>query len=117
MMMPRPLPAEVEYNLLRIISEATTNAVKHSGASTIEVTVGTVQDALRVSISDDGVGFVQDEHGLAGAGHYGLIGMRERANQIGADLEVVGRPGGGTIVKVVLPVGKPSTTRTMETAK
>jgi signal transduction histidine kinase/uncharacterized protein (DUF2141 family) len=99
------LPAEVEYNLLRIASEAVSNAVKHSGASTIEVGLHADAEQLRLSVRDDGVGF-DGENGGPRAGHYGLIGMKERATQIGAELQLTTQPGAGTSVSVVLPAAR-----------
>ncbi len=101
----KQLPAEVEYNLLRIMSEAVNNSVKHSGAHMIEVGLQSSSEGLYLSVKDDGVGFDR-ENGGPGAGHYGLIGMKERATQIGAELELVSQPGGGTKVCVSLPAGR-----------
>jgi ligand-binding sensor domain-containing protein/signal transduction histidine kinase len=97
------LPAYVEYNLLRIAQEAINNAVKHAGAQTIEVTLRMLPDALRISVEDDGSGFVP---GNPAPEHFGLVGMRERADEIGADLRVTSEPEMGTIVVVDFPVRK-----------
>jgi ligand-binding sensor domain-containing protein/signal transduction histidine kinase len=99
---PRKLPAEVEYNLLRIASEAISNSVKHSGARNIEVALESTPHALRLSVHDDGSGLGKDGAALR-PGHYGIIGMKERATQIGADLQLLSEPGGGTTVAVSLP--------------
>jgi len=80
------LPADVEYNLLRIAQEAMLNAVRHSGARNLAVTLESTRERLRLSVKDDGTGF--DETGAPPAGHYGLIGMKERAAQIGAIFEL-----------------------------
>ncbi|MEO8100695.1 MAG: two-component regulator propeller domain-containing protein [Acidobacteriota bacterium] len=103
----RPLPQEMEYNLLRIVREAVTNAVKHSGANLIEVTLRSKPDAIEVSIHDDGSGFSRDG-ATGGPGHYGLIGMKERASQIGGTLELVTQPGAGTTISLTLPLGSPA---------
>ncbi len=87
------LPAYIEYNLLRIAQEAIINAVKHSGARTIEVTLQSMPEALRIEVRDNGTGFAE---GGASADHFGLIGMKERAKDIGADLHVVSEPRMGT---------------------
>jgi ligand-binding sensor domain-containing protein/signal transduction histidine kinase len=97
---PTGLTPDAEYNLLRIVSEAISNSVKHSGARTIEVALETSGDAVRLSVSDDGIGF-QTENGHSRTGHYGLIGMKERAAQIGADLELDSAPGRGTTVTII----------------
>jgi signal transduction histidine kinase len=96
----RRLPANVEYNLLRIAQEAVLNAVKHSGARTLQVTLNSTPHHLRLSVKDDGTGF--DEGGSPPPGHYGLIGMKERAAQIGADFQLASARGRGTTVQVLV---------------
>jgi signal transduction histidine kinase len=97
------LSAEVKYNLVCIVQEAITNSIKHSGAHVIEVTLVCSANDLRISVRDDGRGISLDE-GKARAGHYGMIGMKERASQIGAELDVASAPGQGTKVSVHVPV-------------
>ncbi len=99
------LSTEVQYNLLRISQEAVTNAVKHSACNLIEVCLDVQPNMLHLSIKDDGVGLSNDEEGTAPAGHYGLIGMRERASQIGAQFQIESEAGNGTLVTVTLPLG------------
>ncbi|HEY2149782.1 MAG TPA: two-component regulator propeller domain-containing protein [Vicinamibacterales bacterium] len=94
------LPADIEYNLLRIAQEAMVNAVKHSGARTLNVSLESTRERLRLSVNDDGAGF--DETNGPPAGHYGLIGMKERAAQIGAIFELTSIRGQGTTVSVLL---------------
>jgi signal transduction histidine kinase len=103
---PRNLSAEVEYNLLRIALEAVSNSVKHSGARTVEVALNCSAEQVRLSIKDDGSGIVREGNGAPRLGHYGLIGMKERAAQIGADLQLASEPGRGTTVSVLLPTGR-----------
>ena len=102
---PSGLPAEVEYNLLRIAQEAVSNAVKHSGAGTIEVTLQSTPALVSLTVQDDGSGFALVA-GAASPGHYGLIGMKERAVHIGAAFEIDGEPGRGTMIRVSLPARK-----------
>jgi signal transduction histidine kinase len=104
---PSDLSPEVQYNLLRIASEAINNSVKHSGAKTIEVVLESTGDALHLSVKDDGAGFSR-ENGNVRPGHYGLIGMKERAAQIGAELNLASEPGRGTTVSVLLPIKVPA---------
>jgi signal transduction histidine kinase len=103
---PHDLSAEAQYNLLRIAQEAITNAIKHSGARSIEIALGYSRNNLRLSVKDDGSGMDLDKDGGARSGHYGLIGMRERATDLGADLQVSSQPGKGTTVSVSMPLGK-----------
>lgn len=99
---PVDLSPEVQYNLLRIASEAMNNSVKHSGAKVIEVALESTAEALKLQVRDDGAGFSRD-NGNVRPGHYGLIGMRERAAQIGAEFELESEPGRGTTITVLLP--------------
>lgn len=103
---PSGLAPEFEYNLLRIASEAITNAVKHSGARNIEVALQAASPGLRLSVSDDGCGFENGDYRHARPGHYGIIGMKERAAQIGAEIEFDSAPGRGATVTIVAPVGR-----------
>ena len=95
------LAPDVEYNLVRIAQEAVTNSVKHSGARTVEVALDYSPKALRLQVKDDGSGFSDASNGKSG--HYGLIGMKERASHIGASLDLASAPGRGTTISVVLP--------------
>ena len=94
----RPLPRLVEDNLLRIGQEAVNNAVKHAKAKLISINL--VFDARRVqlSVKDDGCGFDNRAADNGQAGHFGLIGMRERAEQIGGTLSIHSSKGSGTEV-------------------
>jgi signal transduction histidine kinase len=73
----------------------------------IEVVLESTPVSLQLSVKDDGSGFSR-ENGNVRPGHYGLIGMKERAAQIGAELSLVSEPGRGTVVSVVLPVKVPA---------
>jgi signal transduction histidine kinase len=101
----RPLAQTVEDNLLRIGQEAINNAVKHAGAQRIFVNL--VFDARRVQliVRDDGHGFDNQIAGNGVAGHFGLIGMRERAEQIGGTLSIHSTKDSGTEVVAEVPIG------------
>jgi len=103
---PRGLAPEFEYNLLRIASEAISNAVKHSGAHSIEVALRAAPQGLQLSVSDDGCGFENSDYRHTRPGHYGIIGMKERAAQIGAEIEFNSAPGRGATVTIMAPVGR-----------
>jgi ligand-binding sensor domain-containing protein/signal transduction histidine kinase len=100
----RPLPPLVEDNLLRIGQEAMNNAVKHADAQ--QISVNLIFDARRVqlSIRDDGRGFDKQVVANGKTGHFGLIGMRERAEQLGGTFSVNSTAGGGTEVVADVPV-------------
>jgi two-component system sensor histidine kinase DegS len=103
--LPR-LPSEIEIVLYRIVQEALQNAHKYARGAAITVRLTQQGGALQLSIRDDGPGF--DPHEVARrAGHssWGLTSMRERAEMIGARYTVASRPGQGTEVLVVLPLG------------
>lgn len=95
---PRRLPSVVENNLLRIGTEAMTNAVKHAAARRIKVEIVFSPDDLRLTVSDDGKGFDATRASTLAGGHFGWLGMRERAERIGANLVLESRLGGGTRV-------------------
>lgn len=93
----------VEEQALRIIQEALTNICKHADAQKVEVILSCTDAQAEVAITDDGMGF--DAAALSGmaAKHFGLSIMRERAERIGAQLEIRSTPGGGTRVLLAIP--------------
>jgi signal transduction histidine kinase len=99
------LPPLVATHAYRIAAEALTNAVRHSGASRIDVELGADRDALWIVIRDDGAG-LPDE---ARPGSHGVPSMRNRAETIGAALEMTSGPDGrGTVVSLSLPLRAPT---------
>ncbi len=105
--LPR-VPRPVARQVLGVVAEALENAHRHSGASRAEVTVGVVdRRLLRISVTDDGCGLPPGTtlETLRAQGHFGVVGMVERAAAIGARLRVgTGRTGGGTEVRLELPL-------------
>ncbi len=93
---PRKLNPVTEKNLLRIFQEAMANAVKHSDAHRIEVELNYGIDKLIMRVADNGKGFDSNNTVPLSVGHYGLIGMRERAERIGGELTLSSEPGKGT---------------------
>jgi PAS domain S-box-containing protein len=92
------LPHEVQQALYRMVQEAVTNAVKYASASQIVVRLHReARGTLHLAIEDDGVGF--DPH-TSTPGHFGLAIMRERAQAVGATVQVRSQPGNGTRVVV-----------------
>lgn len=90
------IPPLIEDNLLRIGQEALTNAVKHAGAGRIVIDLVAEGGKVVLEVSDDGAGGVPQRK----PGHFGLVGMEERAARIGAQLTLVANPGGGCSVRV-----------------
>jgi PAS domain S-box-containing protein len=105
---PVALAAEVEGQLLRIGQEAITNVLRHAQAAALQVELRFDSKQVQLRVVDDGVGFVASE--VAGD-HYGLVGMRERAHQLGATLSVQSVLGQGTAVAVSVPIAQPYTPR------
>ncbi len=103
---PYPLPSEVENNLLRIGQEALTNALKYARATEIRVELIYDSTQCRLRIKDDGQGFPIDRSSSHNG--FGLLGMSERADRIGAQLQIQSNPGQGTEIVVSVNQEKPS---------
>jgi signal transduction histidine kinase len=97
---PRVLSPGVDLSAYRIVQEALTNSLRHAGGATARVVVRYEPDALELEIADDGLGPPEDPE--ASGGH-GLIGMRERVQLFGGELDAGPRPGGGFLVRARLP--------------
>ena len=105
------LPRQTTQDLLRIAHEAVTNAFKHSGCETVTVRWDRVGDRLVLSVSDDGCGLATESLTTASLhGHFGLLGMKERATKLGAELAILSPPGPagrGTTIRVTLTQPNP----------
>lgn len=99
-----PLPAAVEVAAYRIVVEAVTNVQRHSGAERCEVRLRRDHGELRVEVADTGSGLAPDRRPGVG-----LSSMRERAEELGGTFDVGPREGGGTVVRVRLPIGEAPT--------
>ena len=95
----KPPPA-VEDNLLRICEEAVTNAAKHARPAEVEVSLECTPNELRLRIRDDGCGFNPHGPDASKTGHFGLVGIRERAKSIAGNLSLKSHPGQGTEILV-----------------
>lgn len=97
------LPPDVDAAVYRIVTEAVTNVLRHSGARRCTVLVAAVGGELQVRVDDDGSGLpTQPRDGV------GLTSMRRRAAELGGTWSVATQPGGGTRVDVGLPLGRPA---------
>lgn len=94
------LAPETAFACHRIILEAVANALRHSGAKRLKVTLASDSGHARMIVADDGVGFAVSEK--PPEGHYGIQGMRERAQRLGADLAIRSAPARGTSVELSL---------------
>jgi len=101
----RQLNTIVEEELLLIAREALTNAARHSDADKILVRVAYERNRLRVVIEDNGRGMVSTELHARRDGHFGLVGMKERAEVIGGRLNIRSAEGQGTEIELSVPSG------------
>lgn len=106
--MPRRLDQTLEEQLLRIAQEALTNAVRHGSPSIIVMELCFDHAAVRLRVSDDGCGFNPDQPSPRAETHWGIAGMCERAQLVGAELRLVSQPGAGTIVEAQVSLAVPS---------
>ncbi|MDB4874333.1 MAG: putative two-component system sensor kinase [Gemmatimonadetes bacterium] len=97
---PRRLSPAAEMALFRIGQEAVANAVKHANPRTVDVELTYDRRAVRLVVRDDGRGFDPLESFTGAGGHWGLVGMRERADQAGAQFTITSASGRGTEIMV-----------------
>lgn len=103
------LDATARYELLYVLREALRNVERHAGAHTVVVSLLDQGDRAVLEIRDDGRGFTLDPSQARmwqRAGHYGLVGMSERASRAGGTLEVQSTPGRGSTVRMDVPTGE-----------
>jgi len=101
----RRLPDEIETALFRIAQEAMNNMIRHSGATKAKVSVGFLKTGIKLTIIDNGKGFdTERKPGLTLKNDLALIGMRERAHQIGGELQIKSELGKGTAITVIVPL-------------
>jgi signal transduction histidine kinase len=95
----RPMPPGTEREFLRIAQEAIHNVKKHANARHLFVQLDYGPAAITLEVRDDGQGFAADRQ--PPAGHFGLIGIKERAAAIGGTIEITSEPGTGTTVRLL----------------
>ena len=101
---PKELHPVVRAELRRIGDEAIINAFQHSRAKTIEIVITYHSSALLIGIRDDGIGIEPSIVGGQGRqGHFGLVGMHERAREIRADIKLTSRSSSGTEIHIRVP--------------
>jgi signal transduction histidine kinase len=96
------LPEQVEVAVYYVVSEALTNAAKHAGASLVPVDLEVPDSVLRLAVRGDGAGRADPDNGS------GLVGLRDRVEAIGGDLQLTSPPDEGTSLLVTIPIrGRP----------
>jgi signal transduction histidine kinase len=101
--MPLKMPImspDIEQCIYRTAQEAITNAANHAGAKNLSVNIDAVRGKIILGVIDDGIGFEVTDAG--GGDHFGLSVMRERAQINGGKLDIISRPGDGTIVRLTI---------------
>ena len=101
----RELEPPLERAIMRIVGESLRNVAQHAHASAAKLRLNYGAKEIVIVVEDDGVGFDMDTTvaGATESGHFGLAGMRERADSIGGTLTVLSQPGRGTVVTAALP--------------
>jgi signal transduction histidine kinase len=110
----RPMPPGMEREFLRVGQEAIHNVKKHAGARHLNVQLEYGPAEIALIVRDDGRGFSTDDGFESPPGHYGITGMRERAEAIGGTLEVASELGLGTTVRLQVMTPKEARDRTGE---
>ena len=95
-------PSEVEINIFRVIQEGVSNVIKHASATESTVSIKKAAQQLRITIADNGVGFMPKGGDSAVRQGFGLIGMEERAHLIGGSYGLNSTLGAGTIVTLTI---------------
>lgn len=101
-----PIRKEVETACFRILQEALTNVVRHASASILEIELHEAEGVLELTVRDDGVGFRTESrrHTKPAQEQLGLLGMRERAQNVGGVFRAESRRGEGTVIRARLPL-------------
>jgi signal transduction histidine kinase len=95
-----PLPFDVEQCFFRVAQEAITNVAKHARAKRLTVKLELKENKVSLTVQDDGIGFDCEESN--GMKHFGLLGMKERAELLNGELNITSQPGAGTIVQLTI---------------
>ncbi|WP_017755518.1 HAMP domain-containing sensor histidine kinase [Calidifontibacillus oryziterrae] len=99
--LPNTVTKAIEDHLFRIVQEALSNILRHAKAENVEVRLTVVNDQIRLKITDDGIGFNEDETKTSS---YGMSLMKERAAEIGGVMTLSTAPGQGTMIEVTVPI-------------
>jgi signal transduction histidine kinase len=94
------LSPDVEQCIYRVAQEAVTNVVNHANAKNLTVKLEFIEEKMSLIVRDDGIGFGIEKNNKTS--HFGLTGMRERAQLIGGDLTIISKPGYGTTIQLTI---------------
>jgi signal transduction histidine kinase len=105
---PVAADADARYEILAIVKEALRNVERHAQAESVRIVLEADEATIRLTVADDGCGLPggHDDDALVRGGHFGLLGMRERAERIGGELDVARGRSGGTTLTAVLPAAR-----------
>jgi PAS domain S-box-containing protein len=98
------LPDPIPITAFRIVQEAVNNAIRYAQARHIEVTLRTLEDSVELVVQDDGRGFDPAALDPRRDDSLGLLGMRQRVDWLGGELDITSTPGSGTLVRATLPL-------------
>lgn len=99
------LPTPKAINIYRIAQEAVTNAIRHSQATNVSLELRSGNRQLELVVRDDGIGINAVAHTHNGNRYgLGIEGMRQRSKMLGSDLQIASRSGGGTMVRLSIPI-------------
>jgi NarL family two-component system sensor histidine kinase YdfH len=101
--LPAALPDSLSEHIQRIVAESLANVAQHAQADRVILQIFQSPEGLQLTVQDDGVGFVVKE--VSRTGHYGLVGMRERARLAGGSVTVLSTPEQGTVLRFTFPMG------------
>jgi signal transduction histidine kinase len=104
----RRFTPQVEMSFYRMAQESLNNVLHHAGATQSSVTLSFTETELTLRIQDDGKGFIVPKNPaeFPKQGHFGLLGLQERAELINAELSIISNLGAGTIILIRLPLNK-----------
>lgn len=96
------VPADLAIACFRVVQEALTNVIRHARAQHVWIDLSQTEHALHLAVRDDGVGFdvARIIEQAPGYGHLGLLGMKERVQILGGDIEIGSEPGHGTCIRI-----------------
>lgn len=93
---------KISTALFRICQEALTNIIRHSRATTVQIALKTVDNQIELQVSDNGIGISKQD--IRKSDSFGLLGIRERVNLLGGRVNIAGRKGKGTVLRVRIPL-------------